>query len=155
MFIDAGGQGAGVYDLVKSFGAKYDKVTVGVNFGGEPQEPVVTLDNGEPSPGPKNRRAEMWMRSREWLMDPLGVDIPDEGIFQADAVGPTYKYDANQRLVLESKEAMRKRGVRSPDIWDAVALTFAEPVYDKRQESAAKPLPKLSESSAAYGWMGI
>jgi hypothetical protein len=31
-------------------------------------------------------------------------------------------------LVLESKDEMRGRDVSSPDEWDAVALTFAEPV---------------------------
>jgi hypothetical protein len=30
--------------------------------------------------------------------------------------------------VLERKEDMRRRGVPSPDEWDAVALTFVEPV---------------------------
>lgn len=152
VFIDAGGLGAGVYDLLCSFGEKYDRIVVGVNFGGEPMEPVVTLDDGSRCPGPKNRRAEMWMRSKEWLEDPLGVDIPDEGIFQSDAVGPTYKYDSNQRLVLESKESMRKRGVRSPDIWDAVALTFAEPVYVKQEQRRATPRHR---SSRGTGWMGL
>jgi hypothetical protein len=31
-------------------------------------------------------------------------------------------------LQLEGKDQMRARGVPSPDEWDAVALTFAEPV---------------------------
>ena len=154
MFIDAGGIGGGVVDLVKSFGEKYDRVVVGVNFGGEPMEPVVILDDGSPSPGPKNRRAEMWMRSKEWLSDPMGVDLPDEGIFQTDAVGPSYKYDSAQRLQLESKESMRKRGVRSPDVWDAVALTFAEPVYDKKSEPSYQ-LPVLAGAAADQGWMVI
>lgn len=135
MFIDAGGLGAGIVDLLKSYGRLYDSRTVAVNFGGAPLEPEILLDDGTKRPGPKNRRAEMWMKSKEWLEDPLGVDIPDESIFQADATGPSYKYDSNQRLQLESKEAMKKRGSRSPDVWDAVALTFAEPVYDKTQES--------------------
>ena len=152
VFIDAGGVGGGVYDLVKSYGEKYDKCTRAVNFGGEPQEPVIILDDGSRSPGPKNRRAEMWMRSKEWLEDSIGVDIPDESIFQSDAVGPSYKYDSNQRLQLESKEQMRKRGVRSPDIWDAVALTFAEPVYEKKVEFAQ---PKVSTVRVPTGWMGI
>jgi hypothetical protein len=152
VFIDAGGVGGGVYDLVKSYGEKYDRVTRAVNFGGEPQEPVIILDDGSRSPGPKNRRAEMWMRSKEWLEDSIGVDIPDESIFQSDAVGPSYKYDSNQRLQLESKEQMRKRGVRSPDIWDAVALTFAEPVYEKKSEFATtKPLTVNTPT----GWMGL
>jgi len=151
MFIDTGGLGAGVYDLVKSFGAKYDDCVVGVNFGGEPQEPDIRLENGELAPGPKNRRAEMWMRSRDWLQDPVGVSLPDDSMFQSDAVGPSYRYDSAQRIVLESKESMRKRGVRSPDVWDAVALTFAEPVYEK-QERRAKQKPR--SSGRATGWMG-
>jgi hypothetical protein len=150
MFIDAGGQGAGVVDLVKSFGPVYDRRVVGVNFGGAPLEPDIIMDDGSTRPGPKNRRAEMWMRSRDWLEDPMGVDIPDEGIYQQDAVGPSYKYDANQRIVLESKEQMRKRGVRSPDVWDAVALTFAEPVYDRGQ--VEKPRRRAMRKSSG-GWM--
>ena len=73
----------------------------------------------------------MWMKSREWLEDEAGVCIPDDDVLQADACGPGYKYDSNTRLVLEKKEDMRRRGVASPDGWDAVALTFAEPVVDR------------------------
>jgi len=38
--------------------------------------------------------------------------------------------DSHSRLRLESKERMRARGAKSPDEWDAVALTFAEPVVE-------------------------
>lgn len=152
VFIDAGGLGAGVYDLVRSFGEKYSKVTVGVNFGGAPQEPSILLPDGTETPGPYNRRAEMWMRSKAWLQDPMGVDIPDEAVWQTDAVGPGYKYDANQRLILESKESMRKRGVRSPDRWDSFALTFAEPVSEtqpvKRRDNRHRRAQRASS-----GWM--
>lgn len=153
VFIDAGGQGAGVYDLVVSFGEKYHDIVRGVNFGGEPHEPVVKMDDGSLSPGPKNRRAEMWMRSKDWLEDPMGVDVPDVSIFQSDAVGPSYKYDSAQRLILESKESMRKRGVRSPDVWDAVALTFAEPVYE-RGSRRLKSVKRVSRDRSV-GWMAI
>ncbi len=70
------------------------------------------------------------MKSKEWLADVAGVQIPDSDSLQADACGPGYKYDSHTRLQLESKDAMRARGVPSPDEWDAVALTFAEPVQD-------------------------
>lgn len=128
VFIDVGGLGAGTYDILASWGGVYRKVCVPVNFGSTPQDDVVTLPDGTKRPGAKNRRAEMWMRSRDWLDDVAGVDIPDSDTLHADACAPGYKYDANQRLELERKEDMRKRGVRSPDEWDAVALTFAEPV---------------------------
>jgi hypothetical protein len=121
MFIDVGGVGAGVYDRLKEMG--YERVVRAVNFGSSPFEPP-PLEGG----GPLNRRAEMWMRSKEWLEDPAGAQIPDSDSLQADACGPTYKWDSNTRLVLEKKEDMRRRDVPSPDEWDAVALTFAEPV---------------------------
>jgi hypothetical protein len=57
-----------------------------------------------------------------------GAPAPDLDSLQAEACGPTYTYDSNTRLKLEAKDHMRARGVRSPDEWDAVALTFAEPV---------------------------
>ena len=72
----------------------------------------------------------MWLRSRDWLTDERGTDIPDSDSLQADACAPGYKYDMDQRVVLESKQDMRARGARSPDEWDAVALTFAEPVNE-------------------------
>lgn len=149
MFIDVGGVGAGVVDILHSWGEPYSEVVVPINFGGEPQEPVRLLPSGEKRPGPKNRRAEMWERSRDWLDDPGGADIPDEDGLQADACGPGYHYDTNQRLLLESKEHMRSRGVRSPDEWDAIALTFAEPVYEEipRDREQFNPLTR-------GGWMG-
>jgi len=148
VFVDVGGLGAGVVDILKGWGDPYKKLVVPVNFGSEPQEPEVLLPDGTKQPGPKNRRAEMWKRSKEWLDDVAGVDIPDDDALQADACAPSYGYDMNQRLLLESKEKMRSRGVRSPDGWDSVALTFAAPI-PKRRETA----PVVS-SLGAGGWMG-
>jgi hypothetical protein len=128
MFIDVGGVGAGVYDQIKHMGEPYASIVEAVNFGSSPFEPPPLDDQGKPSGGPLNRRAEMWMKSKEWLEDPAGAQIPDSDSLQADACGPSYKYDSNTRLVLEKKEDMRRRDALSPDEWDAVALTFAKPV---------------------------
>lgn len=129
VFIDVGGVGAGVYDLLKSWGEPYSTIVVPIDFAGSPQQSILTLPSGEKRPGPYNRRAEMWMRSRDWLKEPGGADIPDDDGLQADACGPGYHYNTNSYLLIESKEHMRDvRKLRSPDEWDAVALTFAEPV---------------------------
>src|SRR5580704_4530471 len=101
------------------------------NFGSAPFEPAPRDAHGRPSGGPANRRAEMWMKSKDWLADPGGAQIPDSDALQADACGPGYGYDSNTRLLLEKKDDMRRRGAASPDQWDAVALTFAEPVADR------------------------
>lgn len=147
VFVDVGGLGAGVVDILHNWGGKYKRLVVPINFGSAPQEPEILLPDGTKKPGPRNRRAEMWMRSKGWLDDVAGVDIPDDDTLQADACAPGYSYDTQQRLLLESKEHMRARGVRSPDDWDCVALTFAEPPPKK-----PKPRKKM-RSLGAGGWM--
>lgn len=142
VFIDAGG-GGGIYDILVSWG--YGDIVRLVNFGSAPIMPPRLDEHGRQMAGPANRRAEMWWLSREWLEDEAGADIPDSEALQADACGPGYKYDTNQRILLERKEDMSKRGVRSPDEWDAIALTFAEPVAERR-----KPKERATVSS----WMG-
>lgn len=151
VFIDVGGQGAGIYDILNSWGAPYSTIVVPIDFAGSPQEPDIQLPSGEVRPGPFNRRAEMWMRSRDWLKAPGGADIPDSDSLQADACGPGYHYNANSYLLLESKEHMRDvRKIRSPDEWDAVALTFAEPVNPDENIDWSSPAPR-----AGGGWMGV
>ena len=126
LFIDVGG--AGVYDQLRHLGPPYSFIVEAVNFGSAPFEPPPLDEQGRPSGGPLNRRAEIWMKSKQWLEEPAGVQIPDSDSLQADACGPTYHYDSLGRLALEKKEDMRRRGALSPDEWDAVALTFARPV---------------------------
>ena len=130
VFIDVGGVGAGVCDRLKEMG--YGDTVRPINFGSAPFDPPPRDEQGRASGGPLNRRVEMWMKSKEWLADPAGVQIPDSDSLQADACGPGYSYDSTTRLVLEKKDDMRRRGAPSPDEWDAVALTFAEPVAEAR-----------------------
>lgn len=151
VFIDVGGLGAGTYDILVNWGSPYKDVCVAVNFGSEPQEPVEILADGSKRPGPRNRRAEMWQRSKLWLDEPGGADIPDLDSLQTDACGPSYHYDMNQRLLLEAKEHMRARGVRSPDDWDAVALTFAEPVVERKKRNDEEG---YGLHRGAGGWLG-
>lgn len=77
-----------------------------------------------------NKRNEIWGDMDEWLNADLQVDIPDDDNLHADLMGPRFRYDSNHNRVLESKESMRNRGVRSPNDADALALTFAEPVAE-------------------------
>ena len=45
-----------------------------------------------------------------------------------DLLSPLYKFDAANRIQLEKKEDMKARGLPSPDVGDALAMTFAAPV---------------------------
>src|SRR5205814_9407063 len=98
-------------------GAPYSTIVEQVNFGSSPVEPAPLEEQGRRAGGPLNRRAEMWMKSKEWLEQACGVQVPDSGKLQADACGPGYRYDSLTRLLLESKEDMRRRGALSPDEW--------------------------------------
>ncbi len=145
VFIDVGGLGVGIYDRLVEMG--YGEIVRAVNFGSAPLEPEPLDERGnKQGGGPVNRRAEMWMASSDWLDDIGGADIPDDDSLQADACGPAYKYDSHARLQLERKEDMRKRGVKSPDGWDSVALTFAEPVLVE-----SKPVRLNFASEFAHG----
>ena len=59
---------------------------------------------------------------RKWLID--GGSKPNDKELISDLVATTYKFDRHNRLQLEKKEEMRKRGLPSPDVGDALALTF-------------------------------
>lgn len=109
--IDIGGLGAGVYDRLKELG--HIEVIEAVNGGSSP------LD------GEKyyNKRAEMWAELKQWLIDGP-VQIPDSDELHADLCGIRYSIDSKSRLLLEKKEAMKKRGIRSCDTADALAYTF-------------------------------
>lgn len=112
VFVDGVGVGGGVVDRLKQLGFS----VVDVNAGGV----AVHEDRFF------NLRAEMWGKMREWLKDKGSVPKRDD--LADDLMAPSYEYDARNRLKLEKKEDMKARGLPSPDIADALALTFARPV---------------------------
>ena len=67
----------------------------------------------------------MWGWMREWLK--TGA-IPDDPDLKAQLVGPEYGFTEKNEIQLERNADMAKRGLTSPDIPDALALTFAYPV---------------------------
>lgn len=125
--IDGDGIGGSVYDYLKARG--YDRKTLLVEFhGGAP-----------PSDAHKylNKRAEVWGDMRDWLG---GADIPDEAEVETDLTGPDYGYHpTKQCLVLESKDEMKSRGVDSPDLGDALAMTFGVKVAPPKPKPTAPP----------------
>lgn len=121
--IDVGGLGIGVYERLAEQG--YGDTVSAVNFGGKPVEPLPVDEAGRPAGGPLNRRAELWSNMKNALQGRFS--IPDSDTIQADLTSPGFKFDSAGRLVLESKEDMRKRGMPSPDEGDAMALCFTEP----------------------------
>lgn len=75
-----------------------------------------------------NKRAEMWGEMAEWFADEGGADIPDGEEWQKHLCAPGYTYDSLSRLQLEKKETIKSRLGFSPDLGDALALTYAEKI---------------------------
>ena len=115
VFIDAG-RGEGVIDRLRQLMSPSSIIEV--PFGGQAIDHTVN--------GYANRRAEMWDSMRKWLQQ--GGAIPNDYELTKELAAPTYSYDGQSRLKLESKETIRERVGFSPDRADALALTFAEPV---------------------------
>lgn len=115
VFVDIGGLGAGIYDRLVELGLR--NVVVAINFGESSLYPDRYV----------NKRCEMWGKMKEWLQD-YPCKIPDIDSLHSDLTNPKYNLDSKSRLDIEKKSIMKKRGIRSPDEADALALTFAMPV---------------------------
>lgn len=115
VFVDGTGVGGGVFDILNAWGAPvYD-----INFGSRSVDARY-----------KNRRAEMWGRMADWLR--LGGCLPRHNKLKQELCAPLFVVDENGRIGLESKNDMRKRLNLSPDVGDALALTFAERLGPER-----------------------
>lgn len=109
-----GGYGAGVYDRLAELG--YGHAITAVNFASS------AIDDEHY----RNKRSEIWHGMKTWLE--TGAQLPDKDEFQQDMCSVTYKFDSSgDKLQLESKADMKKRGIKSPDLGDALALTFFRP----------------------------
>ena len=113
LYIDiTGGLGAGVFDRLKEQPNIAGRV-YGVNVAGKPRDEATYI----------NIRIESWCNVRDWLKD--AVLEKHEGFYQL--AQPKYKITSAGKLQLEGKEDMKKRGVSSPDVGDALALTLSRP----------------------------
>lgn len=111
--IDAG-NGTGVIDRLRAMGYKVHEVWFGAK---------------SPDPAWANMRIYIWAQMRDWL--PGGCIDGDQDL-QDDLAGPEYKFlGGSDRMVLESKDEMKARGLASPDDGDALAVTFAIKVARK------------------------
>lgn len=131
--IDVIGIGAGIYDRLRELG--YDCVE-GVNVANSPTDKEKF----------RNLRAELWHEMREWLASDIGVQIPDSDELMTDLCGLGYKFDSNGRLLIESKEDLKKRGMLSPDTADALSLTFVGGMYANTESTAFMPKPQNFKS---------
>ena len=88
-------------------------------------------------------RDELWFRAREWF-EQRDCRIP-EGSEElvAELSVPTYAFTSVGKMQVESKDSMKKRGLRSPDLADAFCLTMAHETVWSGGYSFKSELPEL------------
>lgn len=129
--VDVIGYGAGVCDRLAELGLP----ALGINVA------------ESPALGDKyrNLRSELWFAGREWL-EKRDCRI-DDAELSGELVKPKYSLMSNGKMQVESKDEMKKRGLRSPDLADAFLLTFAAPattaLHGGRGTSWAEPIKRL------------
>ena len=115
IYVDSIGLGAGVADRLLELGL-----------------PVVHVNVSEtPSMAERfvNTRAEIWYNMRDWF-EAKECRIEPSTKFQGklidELITVNQKFTSLGKVQLESKQEMKKRGVKSPNMADALALTFVD-----------------------------
>jgi len=137
VFVDDVGIGAGVTDYLCH--TNHREKIIGVNGSHKSRYPDLH----------RNMRGDCWEDMKEWLKY---ADIPDNDELVRDLTVVEYSFDTKMRFVLDSKEDMRKRGERSPDFSDSLALTFAHPVSRALMEDEDEHFEEVSGASPVTGY---
>jgi hypothetical protein len=97
-----------------------------------------------------NKRAEIWGATRAFLEHGgcIPTDIPmAEKDLPTEMAIPTYTFVREDHIQLESKKDMKRRGEASPDVTDALAVTFAYPTDSPRERL---PIPLANPEDNTY-----
>lgn len=121
VLVDVIGMGGGVVDRLQELGLPVRGINVG-------EAPSLDKDKF------LRARDELWWRGREWLerkdvrLEPPASDSPEDmqEILFSELVVPTYTFSSTGKISVESKDSLKSRGHKSPDVADSFLLTFAE-----------------------------
>ena len=120
IYVDVIGIGAGVVDRLRELGLP----VVGVNVAEAPTDRTRFL----------RLRDQLYWSIREWLDRRACYIAPDDELV-ADLRSLSYTILSSGKIQVISKDELKRKGMRSPDRADALALTFAH-----RDRAADKPI---------------
>lgn len=109
--VDVIGIGAGVSDRLRELGMPVRGINVGESPSSSPERYM-------------RMRDELWWKCREWF-ETLAVTMPKDDTLISELTAPKYKLESSGKIKIESKDDMKKRGIKSPNKADALCLTFA------------------------------
>lgn len=137
IFCDSGA-GSGIIDRLREMGFHVFEV----EFGSKAEDDTYF-----------DHRTELWARMRDWLSGSMLEKQSEEGKkLVEDLVGPEYEFmGREEKIKLESKEKMKKRGLPSPDNADALAVTFHCHVARKTLYSAKDSIYNNNRKAKGVG----
>lgn len=124
--VDVIGMGGGVVDRLRELGLPVRGINVAEAASTSPERFMRLRD-------------ELWWKARDWF-DGRACTMPNDGALIGELVSPKYKLESSGKIKIESKDDMKKRGVKSPNRADAFCLTFAggDLVMEARRHTAVQ-----------------
>ena len=110
ILVDSIGIGSGVVDRLRELGLPVR----GINVSEAPSMKGTYL----------NLRSELWFKLKEFLED-RSCKLPRNDDLITDLTGITYSFTSSGKLAAEPKDKMKSRGIKSPDLGDALCLSLA------------------------------
>jgi hypothetical protein len=131
ILVDSIGLGAGVVDRLRELNLP----ARGINVSESPAMGGTYL----------NLRAELWHKAKAWL-EKRDCKIPNNEDLIGELATVRYTFTSNGKIKIESKDDIRRRGLKSPDMADAFVLTFASDAATiswGKSSSWGKPIKRL------------
>ena len=110
ILVDSIGLGGGVADRLRELGWNVRDVNVSESSAMNTQAAKL--------------RDELWLAVKDWLVQ-RSCKLPKNENLRQELVAPTYTFTSTGKIKVEGKDSLKKRGMRSPDIADALCLTFS------------------------------
>lgn len=127
-YVDMTGIGTACFEALRQLAPTTCKV-YGLHFAQAQRDHVTFADF----------RTEIWWKMKEWFRAGSHVHTgkwADD--FLVDVTSPQVSHRSNSKLFLEPKDAMKKRGMRSPDWGDALAMTLYHTDSELTQKTATR-----------------
>jgi phage terminase large subunit len=112
ILVDSIGLGAGVVDRLKELSLPAEGVNVAESPSFSPNQTYANL------------KAELWYKAKAWF-ERRDCRIPDDGRLIAELATVRYTFTSTGKTKVESKEDIKRRGLKSPDCADSLILSFA------------------------------
>ena len=110
ILVDSIGIGSGVVDRLREL----DLPVRGINVSESPSMGDTYM----------NLRSELWFKAKAWLED-RSCKLPKDDQLISELTSIRYSFTSSGKMKAESKDEMRKRGLGSPDLADALCLSMA------------------------------